>query len=42
LQTREIFDDGVFGGDYSVKAEIMEELFQSALNDILTMLEFRY
>jgi creatinine amidohydrolase len=42
LQTREIFDDGVFGGDYSVKAEIMEELFQSALNDILSMLEFRY
>lgn len=39
-QTREVFGDGVFGGPYQVRAEIMEEIFSAALEDVLYLLEF--
>jgi creatinine amidohydrolase len=39
-ETRETYGDGSFGGDYEVKQEIMEELFQVILKDALELVEF--
>jgi len=39
-QTREVFGDGVFGGDYQASQEVMDEVFSVALRDILHLLEF--
>jgi creatinine amidohydrolase len=38
--TREIFGDGVFGGPYIVDPAIMDEIFATALEDVLYFLEF--
>jgi creatinine amidohydrolase len=38
--TKETFGDGVFGGPYQVSEEIMDEVFQTALEDVLHLLEF--
>jgi creatinine amidohydrolase len=37
---REVFGDGVFGGEYSVDEGIMNELFEACLKDIEVLLEF--
>ena len=37
---REVYGDGSFGGRYRVAPEIMDEIFASALADILYMLKF--
>lgn len=39
-ETRAVFGDGVFGGPYQVDAEIMDEIFSAALQDVLYLLEF--
>jgi creatinine amidohydrolase len=39
-QTRQVYGDGVFGGDYQVDASIMDELFNVCLEDILHLLSF--
>jgi creatinine amidohydrolase len=39
-ETREIYGDGVFGGPYSVDEAILEEIFSTALQDIVTLLHF--
>jgi creatinine amidohydrolase len=38
--TRQIYGDGVFGGPYSVDQTILDEIFQTALQDIVTLLRF--
>lgn len=38
--TRHVFGDGVFGGPYQVDAAIMDEIFATALEDVLYFLEF--
>lgn len=38
--TRQVFGDGVFGGPYQVDAAIMDEIFATALDDVLYFLEF--
>lgn len=38
--TRQVFGDGVFGGPYQVDAAIMDEIFATALEDVLYFLEF--
>ena len=37
---RQLYGDGVFGGPYQVSTDIMEEIFQAALQDILQLLQF--
>lgn len=37
---REVFGDGSFGGDYEVSAEIMNQIFYAAYEDILFYLNF--
>jgi creatinine amidohydrolase len=39
-QTRQVYNDGSFGGQYQVDPEIMDELFTTALQDELYLLEF--
>lgn len=39
-EAKELFGDGSFGGKYSVKSEIMDEIFQTALEDVLQKLSF--
>ena len=38
--SRELYQDGVFGGPYQVDDKIMEEVFAAALEDILQLLKF--
>lgn len=38
--TRAVYGDGSFGGPYRVDDEIMQEIFQAALEDVLLLLEF--
>jgi creatinine amidohydrolase len=38
--TRQVFGDGVFGGPYQVDPAIMDEIFATALEDVLYFLEF--
>ena len=38
--TRDVYDDGSFGGPYRVDVAIMDEIFEVALTDILDMLKF--
>lgn len=39
-ETRAIYGDGVTGGPYKVAAEIMDDIFMAALQDVLFELEF--
>jgi creatinine amidohydrolase len=39
-RARLVFGDGSFGGKYQVSSNIMQEMFDAALQDILTLLEF--
>ncbi len=39
-QARMVYGDGSFGGPYSAAPEIMQELFQVALQDIMGLLQF--
>jgi creatinine amidohydrolase len=39
-RARLVFGDGSFGGKYTVDFNIMQEMFDAALQDILTLLEF--
>jgi creatinine amidohydrolase len=39
-QAKEIYGDGNFGGPYSVSPHIMDEIFNTALKDILFLLKF--
>jgi len=39
-ETRRVYKDGVFGGPYKSDSTIMEEIFSSALEDILQLLKF--
>jgi creatinine amidohydrolase len=39
-QARTVYGDGVFGGDYEVGDEVMQELFEAVLEDVLQLLEF--
>jgi hypothetical protein len=38
--SRELYQDGVFGGPYKVDDTIMSEVFAAALEDILQLLKF--
>jgi len=38
--TRLVYGDGMFGGDYSTTDEIMDEVFTAALGDILDFIQF--
>ena len=38
--TREVYEDGSFGGPYRVDDGIMQEVLQAALEDVLLLLEF--
>jgi hypothetical protein len=38
--SRELYQDGVFGGPYQVDDTIMAEVFEAALEDILKLLRF--
>jgi creatinine amidohydrolase len=38
--TRRVYEDGVFGGAYKSDSTIMEEIFSSALEDIMQLLKF--
>jgi creatinine amidohydrolase len=40
VETRKIYGDGVFGGEYSAANSVVEELFAAALDDILVHLKF--
>lgn len=40
-QARQVYGDGSFGGPYQVEAEIMEEIFQAAFDDVINMLRFQ-
>jgi creatinine amidohydrolase len=37
--SRQVFGDGVFGGPYKVEPEIMDEIFATALEDVLYFLD---
>lgn len=37
---RNLYGDGVFGGPYSVREEILQEIFATALHDVLELLKF--
>jgi creatinine amidohydrolase len=37
-EARKVYGDGVFGGPYEAPAEVMEELFNAALQDVLHLL----
>lgn len=39
-ETRELFGDGSFGGPYAVSQNIMQEIFDTALLEILQLLKF--
>ncbi len=39
-ETRDLFGDGSFGGPYAVSQNIMQEIFDTALLDILQLLKF--
>jgi creatinine amidohydrolase len=39
-EARQVYGDGVFGGPYQVDADIMQEVFAAALQDILVLLKF--
>lgn len=39
-EARQVYGDGVFGGPYSVDQNIMEELFEAALQDVIVILRF--
>jgi creatinine amidohydrolase len=39
-ETREVFGDGSFGGDYEASPEIMNDLFNAAYQDVLHFLNF--
>ncbi len=39
-QARQIYGDGQFGGAYQVDPAIMEEIFEAALADIVSLLQF--
>ncbi len=39
-ETRNLFGDGSFGGPYSASQDIMQEIFDTALLDILQLLKF--
>lgn len=39
-ETRQAYGDGMFGGPYQVKPEIMNEIFTACLQDVLYLLEF--
>lgn len=39
---RQVYGDGSFGGPYQVDNEIIQEIFNAALEDILQMLKFEY
>jgi len=39
-EARQIYGDGSFGGPYSVRLEIMEEMFAASLADVLQLLKF--
>jgi creatinine amidohydrolase len=38
-ETRAVYGDGVFGGPYQAKQEIMDELFGACLLDVLDLLD---
>ncbi len=40
IEARQIYGDGVFGGKYVVEDSILEEIFATALQDVLTLLQF--
>ena len=40
--TRQVYGDGSFGGRYQVTKEIMQEVFEAALQDVLHLLKFEY
>jgi creatinine amidohydrolase len=37
---RKVYGDGSFGGQYQVPQEIMQEVFEAALQDVLQLLKF--
>jgi creatinine amidohydrolase len=37
---RDVYGDGSFGGKYLVPAEMMQEVFDAALQDVLQLLKF--
>lgn len=39
-QARQVYGDGMFGGPYQVEAEVLDELWRAALEDVLQLLEF--
>lgn len=39
-ETRTIIGDGVFGGNYQVEEAILQEVFDAALQDVLSLLNF--
>jgi len=39
-EARSIYGDGVFGGPYQVKQSIMDEIFDTAIADVLQLLRF--
>ncbi len=39
-QTRQVYGDGVFGGDYQVDDALMQELFDVCLADVLHLIKF--
>ncbi len=38
--SRKVYGDGSFGGPYQVSAEIMQEVFEAAIQDVLQLLKF--
>ncbi len=39
---RKVYGDGVFGGQYQVSLEIMQEIFDACVADVLQMLKFEH
>jgi len=39
-ETRTLYGDGMFGGDYQASGEIMDEVFAAALSDVLEFIQF--
>ncbi len=39
-QARDLYQDGVFGGPYQVDPAIMSEVFETALEDVMQLLQF--
>lgn len=39
-ETREVYGDGSFGGAYQAGEEVMQDLFEAALQDVLQLLSF--